>query len=105
MNQKEEKEAIDKAIKNFRGLVPTLETAIGAYFVGKKVGWKVLYLVHDKKTIEKYGKILGIDFRKELPEEGQWAHKSMAWEAMKKISNFWKAAKGEIPIEGRSEMK
>ena len=48
MNQKEEKEAIDKAIKNFRGLVPTLETAIGAYFVGKKVGWKVLYLVHEK---------------------------------------------------------
>jgi len=90
-------EIFDKAIKEFRGQLPTLEAAIGAYIVGQKLGWKPLLLVHDKKTISKYEKILGISFRKELPDVGELAEKSIAWHAAQKVSNFWKAVKGEIP--------
>lgn len=97
MNQKDEREMFDKAIKDFRGQMPTLEGAIGAYLVGKEVGWKVLYLVHEKRTIRKYEDILGINFREELPEEGRYSKKSVAFQAVQKVSNFWKAVKGEIP--------
>jgi len=98
MNQKQEREMIEKAIKDFRGDLTHLEAAIGAYLVGKEVGWKVAYLAHDKRTIRKFEKILGdINFREVLPEEGRWAHKSIAFVAAQKISNFWKAVKGEIP--------
>ncbi len=97
MNQQDTKKIIDTAIKNFKGQLPTLETAIGALFVGDKLGWKPLYLIHDKTTLAKYEKILGIKFRDILEPEGVWAHKSVAWNLAKKVSNYWKAVKGEIP--------
>lgn len=105
MTHKEELEMIESAIKNFRGQLPTLEGAIGAYLVGKEIGWKVVYLVHEKRTLRKYEEILGINFREVLPEEGRWAHKSMAWKAVQKVSNFWKAVKGEIPGIRSPEMR
>jgi len=96
MNQKLERDMIETAIKKFRGQLPTLEGAIGAYLVGKELGWKAMYLIHEKRTIRKYEEILEISFRDELPEEGRYAHKSLAWKAVKKVSNYWKAVKGEI---------
>lgn len=88
---------IDRVTQNFKGQVNELEQAIGLWMVGRQFGWKVMLLVHDRKTIAKYEKILGIDFRKELPEVGEYANKSIAWKAVQKVSNFWKAVKGEIP--------
>ena len=60
----------------------------------ESLAWKVMYLVHDRKTLGKYEKLLGIDFRKELDEVGPWAEKSRAWAAVQKVSNFWKAVRG-----------
>ena len=88
---------IDSVTKKFRGNVNELEQAIGVWIVGRKFGWKVLFLVHDRKTLAKYGKILGIDFRSELQDVGPLAHKSLAWKAFQKVTNFWKAVRGEIP--------
>lgn len=86
-----------EAVDRFKGYIPQLEGAIGALFVGKRVGWKVLYLIHDKKTLRQYESLLGIKFREALPEVGPKAHKSVAWVALEGIKNFWKAVKGEIP--------
>lgn len=106
MNQKQEREMIEAAVKDFRGDLTKLEGAIGTYFVGKEVGWKVLYLAHDKRTIRKYEEILGgLNFREIFPEEGRWAHKSIAYKAVQKVSNFWKAAKGETPGIRSSQMQ
>lgn len=88
---------MDSVIKNYRGNVNELEQAIGVWIVGRKLGWKVMLLVHDRKTLAKYEKILGIDFRMELEEFGPLAHKSLAWNAFQKVTNFWKAVRGEIP--------
>ncbi|MBR9814678.1 hypothetical protein GYB61_12575 [bacterium] len=87
---------IDPAVKEYKGQFPELERAIGVLFTGELVGWKVLYLIHDKKTIRKYEKALGVNFREIFPAEGKYSHKSIAYEMVKKVSNFWKAAKGEI---------
>jgi hypothetical protein len=32
-----------------------------------------------------------------MPEEGEFADKAVAHEMLKSISNFWKAARGELP--------
>lgn len=88
---------IARAIKEFSGDLTTLEGAIGAYFTGKELGWKPMLLVHEKRTIKKYEGILRVSFREVHPEEGPLAKKSLAWRASQKISNFWKAVKGEIP--------
>lgn len=92
------------AVDRFKGYVPQLEAAIGALFVGKRVGWKVLYLVHDKKTLRQYEDLLKISFREVLPDVGPKANKSVAWVALEGIKNFWKAVKGEIPGIRSSEM-
>lgn len=97
MTDKEVMELVNKKTIGFRGLLNELEGAIGMLIVGRHFGWKVLLLIHDKKTIKKYETILGIDIRVDLPEVGKHADKSVAWVAVQKIKSFWKAVKGEEP--------
>jgi len=96
----------DQAISKFRGGADELESALGAYLLGRHVGWKVLYLIHSKKTVAKYEAILGVRFREEFPEEGPMAGQSMAFAAAQAFTNFWKVVSGEqkLPLE-RDERK
>ena len=95
VSAKQKEHLIDRAIENFRGNSLELETAIGMLFVGEFIGWKPLMLIHDKKTIQKYEKILGISIREVMDDVGERADKSIAWRVARDLSNFWKAVKGE----------
>lgn len=99
---------LDEIVANFKGDFRDLEAAIGMYMTGRLVGWKVLVLIHNKRTIRKYEEILGINIREDLQEEGPFADKSVALEIVKKIGNFWKAVSGELKDdelrERRSEL-
>lgn len=64
---------VDKVLMDYKGNANELEQAIGVWIVGRKFGWKVMLLVHARKTLAKYEKILGIDFREQLPEAGPLA--------------------------------
>jgi hypothetical protein len=88
-------ERFDDIFKTYKGDITILERAVGAYFVGRRVGWKVMYVIHDTKTLKKYEKILGINFREEFKDFEDLAPKTRAYKALKFISNFWKAVKGE----------
>lgn len=94
----------NQATKEFRGQFDELEAAIGMLMVGRLVGWKVLVLIHNKRTIRKYEEILGINVREFFPEVGPLAEKSLAFRAAKQIGSFWKAVSGEVKVEGRREM-
>lgn len=97
INPTELVDILDSAIKNYSGSAIELEAAIGMFVAGRRYGWKVLYLVHSKRTIKKYEKILGIeDIRDHLPETSDRTHKSVAWNLVQKVDNFWKAVKGEL---------
>jgi len=87
----------DEILKTYKGDIPLLEKALGAYFVGRRVGWKVMYVLHDVKTIRKYEQILKINFREEFKDYEDLAHRTRAYQAIQLISNFWKAIKGETP--------
>ena len=89
---------LDHAIKNHEGITDTIEQAVGMYLFGRHVGWKVLYLIHSKRTIRKYEEILGIKVQEEFEPVGPYADRSYAWIAAQKISNFWKAVSGEIDL-------
>lgn len=87
---------IDERVRQFKGDIPELERAIGALFVGRQFGWKVLLLIHDRKTIKRYEATLDLEFKApNMPEVGAYAHKSVAWLAVQKVASFWKAVKGE----------
>lgn len=90
---------LDNAIAKYTGDIGELESALGMYVMGRHVGWRVLYIMHSKKTVAKYEEILGINVREEFPEEGPDAHRSVGYTISKKFSNFWKVVSGEEKID------
>ena len=94
-------DVVDEAIRNFRGNVDELTGALGMYMIGRHVGWRVLVLIHSKKTIIKYEDILGLKVREEFPEEGPDVDRSIGYALAKELSNFWKAVSGEQKIENK----
>ncbi len=72
--------------------------------LGRLFGWRVLVLIHNKRTIRKYEEILGINIREAFPEEGPLVEKSLGYTSAKKLGDFWKAARGEVKIEGRRDI-
>jgi hypothetical protein len=95
---------INKASDKFVGNFDELENAIGMLMIGRLVGWRVLVLIHNKRTIRKYEEILGINVREMFPEEGPLTAKSLGYKAAIAIGNFWKAVSGDQKIEDRREM-
>ncbi len=95
--------AIHEAVKEFGGYAPTMGSAIGALFIGKTMGWKVLLLVHNRSTINKYEKLLKIDFRAQMDDSTEWSRKSYAYALAEKTKAFWKLVRGEISHEKRTE--
>jgi hypothetical protein len=89
---------LDEAIIRFEGNLDELESALGMYMLGRHFGWKVLYILHSKRTVRKYEEILGISIRDEFEAEGPDADRSSGFRALKTVTNFWKAISGETPL-------
>lgn len=94
----------DDAIVNFKGELTQLESALGMLNMGHHFGWKVLYLVHSKRTIRSYENILNIKIRDIFPETGPSSYRSNGYRAAEKLSNFWKVVSGEHKIDGKREI-
>jgi hypothetical protein len=86
------------------GDVNELEQALGMYLLGRHLGWKVLVLLHNKRTIRKYEEILDISIREEFPEIGPAANRSVGYRVAETLSNFWKAVSGEVSIPDRRKI-
>jgi hypothetical protein len=80
-----------------------IATALGAYALARRMGWKPINLIYSPKTIAKYEKLIGIDFKKTCPDVGPQADKSFAWyqlqEIRQNLSLLWKYMRREIPVE------
>lgn len=108
LSEVEAKNLVDianKAIASFKGDVGELESAIGMLFIGQLCGWRVLVIVHNKRTIRKYEEILGIKVREFFPEEGPMADRSLGYRMAKSMGKYWKVVSGEVKIEGRRELE
>lgn len=89
---------VDEAVKNYRGQVQVIEQAVGALIVGRRFGWRVLYLVHEGRTIRRYQDVLGVKFREALPEVGNLAYKSLAWKIVDAAGKFWDVVKRKVVL-------
>ena len=100
--------AFDKAayaVASFSGSLEELEKALGMLMIGYQFGWKVLLLVHSKRTIKKYEKILDIDIKEFFPAEGSSAKRSMGLDLAKQIGNFWQVVSGDIKVDNRRDIE
>jgi hypothetical protein len=95
----------DEIAKEFVGQFDELEAALGMMLLGRLVGWKVLALIHNKRTIRKYEEILGINIREVFDEEGPLTHKSQAYMLVKKLGQYWKAVSGDQKVPNRRELQ
>lgn len=97
---------MDKAIRQTGLHLDELESALGMYMIGFHFGWKVLHVIHSKKTIAKYETILGIKVRDTFPEYGPDADRTNAYKIIQSVGNFWKLVSGDerspIDVDKRS---
>ena len=93
-----------EAICEYQGDLTQLEAAIGMLRVGYHVGWRVLYIIHSKKTIRNYEEILGIKIRELFPETGPSSYRSFGLNLAMRFSNFWKVVGGDIKIPHRQDV-
>lgn len=108
LSDEEKVAAFDKAadaVARFSGSMEELEKAIGMMMVGYHFGWKVLLLVHSKRTIRKYEKILGIEIKELFPAEGESAKRSKGLGLAKQIGNFWQVVSGDIKVDHRRDIE
>lgn len=93
----------DQAFADFTGDWNELESALGMLRTGHHVGWKVLYIVHSKKTIRNYERILTglsknpVVIRDLFPPTGPSSYRSFAFRVADAASNFWKVVSGDAP--------
>lgn len=93
-----------EAIADFSGQLDELAAALGMLRLGDYMGWRVLVLIHNKRTIRKYEDILNITVREFFPAEGSQTHRSIGYTLARNLGNFWKAVSGDIKIENRREI-
>lgn len=94
-------ELMDAAIRRSGFQINELESALGLYMIGFHFGWKVLHLVHSKRTIARCEEILGIKVTEVFEPIGPDADRTNAFKIISAASNFWKAVSGEEkPVEG-----
>lgn len=92
-----------QAIANFSGDLNQLEAALGMLRMGHYFGWKVLYMLHSKKTVRAYEEILNIRIREEFEDKGPSSYRSIGLAIAEKYTNFWKVAGGDIKIPKRRD--
>ena len=92
------------AIARFSGSISVLTSALGFLRIGYQVGWRVLVLTHNKRTIRKYEEILGIKTKEFFPETAPGSERSIGLKMADTLGNFWKAVSGDVKIDDRREI-
>ena len=98
------REIEENAIATFQGDLPQLEAALGMLRLGLHFGWKVLYIIHSKKTIRNYETILNIKIRDIFPETGPSSYRSFGLNIALRFSNFWKVVGGDTKIPRKRDI-
>lgn len=89
------------AILNYSGDVDMLNSALGMLFTGHHYGRRFLYIVHSKRTVRKYEKVLNIKVNKYFQPTGPLSHRSAELIEANKHSNFWKCVSVDIQIPNK----
>lgn len=100
LTEEQENIILDK-MKNFKGLVTTLEAAVGALVIGQQFGWRVLKMIHNPSTYRKYEQLLGIRFEEVCPERTPYSKRSLGLRVADKFESFWAVATGKKKVENK----
>ncbi len=90
-----------RAIAHFEGNAEKLETAIGALYLGIHLGWKTLYIIHNKRTIRQFEEILGITFKEYFDDVLPGSRRSPGYTKAEDQKKYWKVVNGtfQVPLK------
>lgn len=95
---------IDSLMESFKGDIVDLTHAIGAVMVGRKYGWRVLRIIISSPSYTKYQRILGLEFKKVLPETTEFSKKSVGYNLVVKLGKFWETVRGQFSIDAKEKV-
>ncbi len=102
----EEQRHLGHIISTFRGNGQELENALGALFLGKLYGHRVIRVMHAGASYTKYQRILDLRFTDWCPAETSLSVRHRGYQLALKAQNFWDMIRGtEQPPEGYKELK
>lgn len=96
---------IDSVILTYEGDAEALASAIGALMIGRKYGWRVLRIVISSPSYTKYQRVLGLDFKKVLPEKTDISERSRGYRIVTSLNNFWDVVKGIASIDPKEKRR
>lgn len=95
---------LEQSCKNFSGQLNSLESAIGAIYIGNLFGWRVLRMVHGANTIKKYESIIGMKYEDICPERTEHSKRSVGLRAADAIGRYWDVVMGRHKVERKAEV-
>lgn len=97
---------LEHVVSTFRGNGRELESAVGALYLGKIYGWRVLRVMHASISYRKYQKILQLDFKDWCPDTTPLTARHRGYQLALKAQNFWDLVRGtEAAPDGYKESK
>ncbi|MCP4978376.1 MAG: hypothetical protein GY931_19695 [Maribacter sp.] len=97
----EVEQTILKSVKDFRGIMTTMESAVGAVVIGQHLGWRGLKMLHNPSTYNKYEKLLGIKFKDICPEETKYSKRLLGIAISKQVGAFWDIVMGRRKVKNK----
>jgi hypothetical protein len=95
---------IKESLRSYSGDVTIFESAVGALFLGKIIGWRPLFIIHSPKTIKRYESILKIRFRDHLREVTDYSDQCKGYNFVVTLGDFWAGVRGSVSVEGRKDV-
>ncbi len=92
--------SLQLCIGTYKGDLAILESSIGAYFLAKLYGWKILRMIHTERTYKKYESVLGLKFSDVAPDFGVLKDRANVWHVHQSVDSFWSIVRGEVPVAG-----
>lgn len=96
---------IDALMDDYKGDLVELSNAIGAVRLGHRFGWRVLRIIISSKTYTKHQRILGLDFKKVLPETTKDSERSAGYQLVERFYNFWDVVNGLVKIDSKEKTR
>ncbi|MCC5880723.1 MAG: hypothetical protein JJU03_12600 [Idiomarina sp.] len=94
---------IEKVTKEFSGQINSLESAIGAIFIGQTYGWRVLRMIHSANTLKKYEKILGLKYEDICPEKTEHSKRNVGFRVAEQIGRYWDVVMGRHKVDRKAD--
>jgi hypothetical protein len=99
MTDSELLEHVNLISREYKGDSHALFMAIGALFVGRVYGWRVIRVFLSSSSYARCQKILNLDFKTVMPSETEFSDRASGYKSIKDLKDFWGIVAGRIPIE------